>query len=37
MNIELPEILGKIEPVKINNNLETKNVYSIYGDDMENI
>ena len=37
MNIELPEILGKIDPVKINNNLETKNVYSIYGDDMENI
>ena len=31
MNIELPEILGKIEPVKVNNyKVVAKNIYSIY-------
>jgi len=32
--IELPAILGRIEPIKINNNSEPKNKYSIYESDI---
>ena len=36
MNIEIPEILGKIEPVRVNNyQVVKKNIYSIYGDEAE--
>ena len=29
-DIELPEILGKIQPVKVNKDSSSKNIYSIY-------